>query len=51
MAGELAGKKILLVDDDRDILAAMYAALEEKGPTLLTASDGNEALKQAEQGQ
>ncbi len=51
MAGELAGKKILLVDDDRDILAAMYAALEDKGPTLLTASDGNEALKQAEEGQ
>ncbi len=48
MAGELAGKTILLVDDDRDILTAMHAALTELGPELLTASDGKEALAQAE---
>ena len=47
MAGELAGKKILLVDDDRDILAAMQAALADMGPDILTAGDGNSAIEQA----
>ena len=47
MAGELAGKKVLLVDDDRDIMAAMQAALEELGPQILVASDGNSAIEQA----
>ena len=50
MADELSGKTLLLVDDDRDILAAMIAALEDKGPHILTASDGNEALRQAAEG-
>ncbi len=49
MADELAGKKILLVDDDRDILAAMQAALEELGPEIFAATDGNDAIIQAEQ--
>ena len=49
MAGELTGKKILLVDDDRDILAAMQATLEEMGPTLIIACDGDDAVKQAEE--
>jgi DNA-binding response OmpR family regulator len=40
----LAGKTILLVDDDADILAAMRMALAELGPTLLTASDGKTAV-------
>ena len=47
MAGELAGKKVLLVDDDRDIMAAMQVALEELGPEILVASDGNSAIEQA----
>lgn len=51
MADELAGKTVLLVDDDRDILAAISLMLEDMGPRILTASDGNDALKQAEQGQ
>ncbi len=49
MAGELAGKKILLVDDDRDIIAAMEVALEDEGPELLIARDGNAAITMAEQ--
>lgn len=49
MSDELAGKKILLVDDDRDILAAMQVALGETGCEVFTASDGNEAVTQAEQ--
>ncbi len=44
MAGELAGKVILLVDDDKDILAAMQAALAELGPEIITATDGNDAV-------
>ncbi len=48
MAGELAGKKILLVDDDRDILAAMQLALSDLGPDIYSAQDGNEAIIQAE---
>lgn len=47
MPGELDGKTILLVDDDRDILASMEAALSELGPTLVTARDGNDAVVQA----
>lgn len=50
MAGELAGKKVLLVDDDRDILSAMQAALGDLGCEVLTAQDGNEAIAQAESG-
>lgn len=48
MADELAGKTILLVDDDPDIRAAIQAALEDLGPEVVVAADGNEALTQAE---
>ncbi len=48
MAGELAGKRILLVDDDRDILMMMEAAFEDAGPELITARDGNTAIALAE---
>lgn len=48
MAGPLTGKTILLVDDDRDILSAMQTALSELGPEILTASDGRDAVTQAE---
>ncbi len=48
MADELAGKMVLLVDDDQDILSSMQAALEDLGPTLLTASNGDDAIIQAE---
>jgi DNA-binding response OmpR family regulator len=44
MAGEMAGKKILLVDDDRDIIAGMQAALSDFGPEVFIANDGNEAI-------
>ena len=48
MPGELEGKTILLVDDDKDILAAIQSVLSEMGPTIVTASDGDAALLQAE---
>ena len=47
MPGELEGKTILLVDDDRDILAAMTAALSDMGPQIVTAINGNDALTEA----
>jgi DNA-binding response OmpR family regulator len=43
----LEGKTILLVDDDRDILAAMTAALSDMGPQIVTAMNGNDALTEA----
>lgn len=49
MADELAGKKVLLVDDDRDILTAIEQALTDMGPEIVTAGDGNAAIAQAEQ--
>ncbi len=46
---EQATKRVLLVDDDRDILAAMDTALKDLGLEVATASDGNEALVRAEE--
>jgi DNA-binding response OmpR family regulator len=40
-------KKILLVDDDPDILGAMQTALADLEADLVTARDGDEALEQA----
>ena len=47
MAGELQGKKILLVDDDPEILVAVKAALEDSGAEFDTASNGNQAVEKA----
>ena len=45
MANETAGKyKILVVDDDADILSTMVLSLGELGQTILTAGDGQQAL-------
>jgi len=41
-------KTILLVDDDREIIAALRTVLEGKGYRVLTASDGNAGLAVAE---
>lgn len=49
MAGDFEGKTILLVDDDREILASMVAAMEEFGVTLYAASDGNQAVRLADE--
>jgi len=47
MTGELAGKTILIVDDDRDILATMQSVLAELGPEIVLAANGDEAIQQA----
>ena len=44
MAGELAGKNILIVEDDPDMVAALQAVLTETGATIQTAADGNTAV-------
>jgi DNA-binding response OmpR family regulator len=49
MAGDFSGKTVLLVDDDREILASMVAAIEELGVTLYAASDGNQAVRLADE--
>lgn len=48
MTSTLEGKNILVVDDDRDILTATTALLDDTGATVQTASDGNAAVEAAE---
>jgi len=42
------GKRILLVDDDREIVESMRVALEAHGYVVLVARDGNQGLAMAE---
>jgi DNA-binding response OmpR family regulator len=44
VAQNLAGKIILVVDDDPDILTAITTGLAETGATIQTASDGNSVV-------
>lgn len=41
-------KRILLVDDDREIIESMRFALENAGYTIMVARDGNQGLAMAE---
>jgi DNA-binding response OmpR family regulator len=45
---EKQGKRILLVDDDPEIVESMKLALEAKGYQILVARDGNQGLAMAE---
>ena len=47
-SAETDAKRILLVDDDTEIIAAMRYALEAKGYQILIARDGNQGLAMAE---
>jgi DNA-binding response OmpR family regulator len=47
----LDGKRVLLVDDDNDILTSMHAAFEPTGATIEMANNGNKAVELAEKGQ
>jgi len=49
MAAELEGKKILVVDDDRDIRIAMEMALKDLGPEVISVGDGNQAVREIEE--
>lgn len=48
MSETLKDKKILLVDDDHDILTSMQAAFEPTGATVETAGNGNKAVEMVE---
>lgn len=48
MSEALKDKKILLVDDDHDILTSMQAAFEPTGAVIETAGDGNKAVELVE---
>ena len=45
---ETKGKRILLVDDDPEIVDAMRFALETRGYQVMVARDGNQGLAMAE---
>lgn len=44
MAGVLDGVRVLIVDDDRDILESFDAALKAEGAETVTVEDGNAAV-------
>jgi len=48
MAKEARQYKILIADDDTDVLASMKLALEEFGQTIMTVTDGMAAIEWAE---
>jgi DNA-binding response OmpR family regulator len=47
-ATKTEAKRILLVDDDYEIVESLKMALEAKGYTLFVARDGNQGLAMAE---
>ena len=51
MSEAMKDKKVLLVDDDHDILTSMQAAFEPTGAQIETASNGNKAVEIAEKNQ
>ena len=46
--GQKKGKRILLVDDDAEIVESLRLALEANGYTVLVARDGNQGLAMVE---
>jgi DNA-binding response OmpR family regulator len=42
---KFAGKKILVVDDDPDILTAIKMAFDDTGAEVFTVTDGNAAVR------
>jgi DNA-binding response OmpR family regulator len=48
MSVQLTGKRVLLVDDDPDILFSLEAAFEPTGATIDRAENGNKAVELAE---
>src|SRR5256885_5238104 len=51
MSTALENKRILLVDDDTDVLSSMQAAFEPTGAVIETASNGNKAVELVERNQ
>jgi len=51
MSQALQGKRILIVDDDNDILMSVQAAFEPTGAIVELAANGNKAVELAEKDQ
>ena len=51
MSDAMKDKRVLLVDDDQDILTSMQAAFEPTGAVIDTASNGNKAVELVEKNQ
>ena len=51
MSQALEGKRVLLVDDDQDILISMQAAFEPTGAIVDSANNGNKAVELVEKNQ
>ncbi len=51
MSTALENKRILLVDDDTDVLSSMQAAFEPTGAVIETANNGNKAVELVEKNQ
>jgi len=49
LPGESGARRILLVDDDVEIVESMRTVLESRGYEILVARDGNQGLVMAEQ--
>jgi DNA-binding response OmpR family regulator len=49
MEGALAGKTVMIVDDDPDIVTTIKSSLTELGSEVMTAANGNDAVLQAQQ--
>jgi len=47
-SGQKSNKRILLVDDDAEIVESLRLALESNGYTVLVARDGNQGLALSE---
>ena len=47
-AATAGGRRILLVDDDQEIIESMRTVLESRGYAILVARDGNQGLLMAE---
>lgn len=45
MGGRLEDVRVLIVDDDRDVLESMDAAFQAEGALTQLATDGNEAVR------
>src|SRR3982751_155167 len=48
MSSTLENKRILVVDDDQDILTTIQAAFEATGAVIETTNNGNKAVELAE---
>lgn len=47
VSNTLAGKTVLIVDDDREMVTALETLISDTGATIEIARDGNEAIEKA----